>query len=319
MNPLIRLKTTSLLLITLTLLCFGLLPQAQAVVPPPDGGYPGFTTAEGQNALQNLTTGVGNTAAGWRSLFANSVGSLNTATGALALLSDTTGDDNTANGALALLSNTTGIRNTAIGSRALMNNNGSYNTAVGLSTLVFNTTGFSNTAVGLGAGAEVTTADNVICIGVQGENVSNSCYIGQIYKRVIDPATTLAVGMDASNRLGTAVASERFKRDIQPMGATSEAILALKPVMFHYKSDSKNTPCFGLVAEHVAEVNPHLVVSDEEGKPLAVRYDQVNAMLLNEFLKEHRKNEEQQAVIMQLKSTDAKQEAIIAQQQKEIE
>src|SRR6476646_6544250 len=107
----------ALLLIPLALVCFALLPQAQAVVPPPDGGYPGFTTAEGQNALQNLTTGVGNTAAGWRSLFANSVGSLNTATGALALLSDTSGDDNTASGALALLSNTTGIRNTAIGSR----------------------------------------------------------------------------------------------------------------------------------------------------------------------------------------------------------
>jgi uncharacterized coiled-coil protein SlyX len=103
------------------------------------------------------------------------------------------------------------------------------------------------------------------------------------------------------------------------MEKMSEAILALNPVTFHFKSDSKRTPQFGLIAEEVAKVNPDLVVRDREGEIYSVRYDAVNAMLLNEFLKEHRKNEEQQATIAQLKSTDAKQEATIAKQQKQIE
>ena len=348
MNPLFQCKPRILpLFIAGVFACFGLLPKARAVVPPPDGGYPNFTTAEGTSALQSLTTGVGNTAAGWRSLFANTVGNLNTAigagtlllntgdnntaTGALALFSNTTGIENTANGALALLSNTglgntaigaftlqnntTGSVNTAVGDAALFSNTigganvalgelalsnntaGSANTAVGALALSSNTTGTGNIALGAAAGGNVSSANNVICIATNGENVSDSCYIGNIYNAVIDPATTLAVGIDGTLRLGAHVSAERFKRDIQPMGAASEAILALKPVMFHYKSDSKNTPCFGLVAEHVAEVNPHLVVSDKEGKPYAVRYDQVNAMLLNEFLKEHRKVEKLEATI----------------------
>jgi Chaperone of endosialidase len=310
MNPLFELKKTApLLLIILTLLCFGLLPKVLAVVPPPDGGYPGFNTAEGQNALFSLTTGTGNTAVGAFSLFSVTEGSFNTATGAGALLRNTTGELNTAFGAAALLNNTTGLRNTAIGDRALENNiAGTSNTAVGDRTLASNTTGDVNIALGPLAGFNVSTASNVICIGDFGANVSESCYIGNIYGTAIDPATTLAVGMDASHRLGTAVSSERFKRDIQPMGKASEAVLALKPVMFHYKSDARNTPCFGLVAEHVAEVNPHLVVSDEEGKPLAVRYDQVNAMLLHEFQKEHRRNEEQEATIARLIGTDKRQQ-----------
>jgi len=333
MNPLFELKKTApLLLITLTLHCTMLLPQAQAVVPPPDGGYPGFNTAEGHNALLNLTTGSANTAVGWFSLSLDATGSFNTATGAGTLLFNT-GDQNTAFGAAALLLNTTSTQNTAVGTTALLNNTtGNANTATGAGALYSNTEGFSNTAtgagalhsnteghdntavglfallsstgsgntaIGTGAGASVTTAANVICIGDNGANVSDSCYIGKIYGTSIDPATTLAVGMDASHRLGTAVSSERFKRDIQPMGKASEAIMALKPVMFHYKSDSKNTPCFGLVAEHVAEVNPDLVIPDKEGKPYAVRYDQVNAMLLHEFQKEHRRNEEQEAAIAQ--------------------
>ena len=342
MNPLIQLKKTApLLLITLTLHCFALLPQALAVVPPPDGGYPGFNTAEGHNALLNLTTGSANTAIGWFSLSLDATGSFNTATGAGTLLFNT-GDHNTAFGAAALLLNTTSTQNTAVGTTALLNNTtGNANTATGASALYSNTEGFSNTAtgagalyrntvghdntavglfallsstgsgntaIGTGAGASVTTAANVICIGDNGANVSDSCYIGKIYGTSIDPATTLAVGMDASHRLGTAVSSERFKRDIQPMGKASEAIMALKPVMFHYKSDSKNTPCFGLVAEHVAEVNPDLVIPDKEGKPYAVRYDQVNAMLLHEFQKEHRRNEEQEATIARLIGTDKRQQ-----------
>jgi len=309
-------RTTPVFVIALSLACVALLPKVQAVVPPPDGGYPNFNTAEGQSALFSLTSGIGNTAVGGFALWSNAASSLNTATGAGTLLFNTA-DDNTANGALALFSNSTGNGNTAIGSHSLESNTEGYqNTACGFVALDLNATGHDNTAIGtnaLGAstgsfnvalgsfaGDGVSTADHVICIGDSGANVSNSCYIGNTYGTVIDPATTLAVGMDASHRLGTAVSAERFKRDIQPMERASEAILALKPVTFHYRSDSRNTPCFGLVAEHVADVDPNLVVSDKEGKPYAVRYDQVNAMLLNEFLKEHRKNEQQEATIARL-------------------
>ena len=121
MNPLIQLKTTPPLLITLALLCFGLFPRAQAVVPPPDGGYPGFTTAEGTQALQSLTTGPGNTGVGFGALFADTTGSFNTGLGAGALLLNQA-DSNTAVGAVALLLNTTGASNTAVGAAALLNN-----------------------------------------------------------------------------------------------------------------------------------------------------------------------------------------------------
>src|SRR5213596_2712335 len=96
------------------------------------------------------------------------------------------------------------------------------------------------------------------------------------------------VVVNGSGRLGTVASSQRFKDDIKPMDKASEAILALKPVTFHYKSDAKATPCFGLIAEEVEKVSPDLVVHDIDGKPYSVRYDQVNAMLLNEFLKEHK-------------------------------
>jgi uncharacterized coiled-coil protein SlyX len=143
----------------------------------------------------------------------------------------------------------------------------------------------------------------------------------------------IPVLIDSVGQLGTVSSSKRFKKEIKPMNSTSEAILALKPVTFHYKSDNTNTPQFGLIAEEVAAANPDLVVSDEKGDIYSVRYEAVNAMLLNEFLKEHRKVQEQgatiallkstdakqQAIITQLKSTDAKQEATIAQQQKQIE
>jgi hypothetical protein len=154
-------------------------------------------------------------------------------------------------------------------------------------------------------------ASNVICIGkdVLGANVDNSCYIGNIHGQLIDPVTAMAVGVDSSGKLGTTVSSRRFKHDIKPMDNASEAILALKPVTFRYKGDAKDTLCFGLIAEEVAEVSPDLVVRDKEGKPYTVRYEQLNAMLFNEFLKEHRKVEqqghkiqEQDATIAQLKS-----------------
>src|SRR6202007_2598307 len=110
--------------------------------------------------------------------------------------------------------------------------------------------------------------------------------------------------------LGVATSSARFKDEIKPMDKASEAILALKPVTFHYKKgiDPKGIPQFGLVAEEVEKVNSALITRDRDGKPYTVRYDAVNAMLLNEFLKEHRKNEEQEATMAMLISSLAKQE-----------
>ena len=323
----------ALLLIPLVFACFALSPSTQAVVPAPDGGYPNFTTAEGDNALKALTTGVGNTAVGTFSLFSVSTGNFNTAvgagsldlnqadsntaTGAAALLLNTTGTENTAvgtaalefndtgrhnaaTGAFALFVNTTGDNNTANGAHALFSDTtGRENTAIGADTLYYNTTGIDNVAIGNGAGFNVVTASNVICLGanVFGGNVNNSCYIGNIYGQPIDPASATQVGVDSTGKLGTTTSSRRFKHDIKPMDNASEAILALKPVTFCYKSDAKDTPCFGLIAEEVEKVNPALVVPDNDGKPFTVRYDAVNAMLLNEFLKEHRKVEQMQKQI----------------------
>ena len=151
-----------------------------------------------------------------------------------------------------------------------------------------------NIALGRFAGSDVTMVDNVICIGAPGANVSNSCYIGNVWQQ---PGGPQAVYVNASGKLGAQVSSRRFKDEIKPMDKASEAILALNPVTFRYKKeiDSKRITQFGLVAEDVEKVNPDLVLHDKEGKPYTVRYDQVNAMLLNEFLKEHRKVEQLEA------------------------
>ena len=232
-----------------------------------------FNTANGAGALSNNTTGNDNTANGLMRSLATPP-AVTTWPAVFALSSNTTGNLNTANGVDALFSNTTGIVNTAIGTSALYNN----------------TTGSGNTALGAGAGSNVTTANNVICIGdeVSGANVSNSCFIGNIRGVTTANADAIPVLIDSAGQLGTASSSRRFKKEIKPMDKASEAILALKPVTFHYKSDTKDTPQFGLIAEEVAEVNPDLVVRDEDGEIYTVRYDAVNAMLLNEFLKEHK-------------------------------
>jgi hypothetical protein len=323
------------LLITFALVCFALVQSAQAVSPPPDGGYPGGNTAEGQNALLSRTTGGFNTAVGWFSLRSDTVGAFNTAigagtllantadqntaTGAGALLSNTTGSSNTADGAFALFSNTTGQFNTANGGAALQSNTtGNGNTANGAFALLNNTTGSGNTALGGGAGSSITTANNVICIGgeVGGANVDNTCFIGNIRGVTTQNADAIPVLIDSAGQLGTVVSSERFKKDISNMEKASEAILSLRPVTFHYKTDKTNRPEFGLIAEEVAEVNPNLVVRDKDGKIYTVRYDAVNAMLLNEFLKEHKTVQEQGATITQQRKAF---EMAIAQQQKEIE
>jgi len=304
MNQPIRLKTTTPpLLITLALLCFGLLPRAEAVVPAPDGGYPGHNTAEGQSALFSLTTGEFNTAVGYGSLGENTTGGFNTANGAWALHQNDTGLDNTANGYAALRSNTTGDHNTATGAGALtFNTTGERNTADGVSALFFNDTGHHNTALGQRAGSNQTTGSNNVYIGagmsgVAGE--SNACYIKSIFMQT--SASGIPVLIDSNNKLGTTTSSKRFKEDIKPISNASEAILALRPVSFRYKKDIDplGIPEFGLVAEEVEKVNPDLVIRDAEGRPYTVRYEQVNAMLLNEFLKEHKTVEEQGAMITQ--------------------
>ena len=193
----------------------------------------------------------------------------------------------------ALFSNTTGDSNTAIGLNALVNNTtGSGNTAVGVCALDDNTSGNFNIALGVNAGDDVVTAQTRICIGLNvfGADVSDSCYIGNIFGET--SASGAAVYVNSNHKLGTLTSSRRFKDDIKPMERVSEGLFALKPVTFHYKKeiDPAGMQQFGLVAEEVEKVNPDLVVRDKEGKPYSVRYDQVNAMLLNEFLKEHRKS-----------------------------
>jgi uncharacterized coiled-coil protein SlyX len=348
-------RNTTFLSVLLMIGSFALLRFAQAVVPPPDGGYPGGNTAEGQNALFSLTTGTYNTAVGLVALRSNTEGSfntaigagtlfantgnLNTATGAGALLSNITGFKNTANGAFALFSNTTGVANTANGAQALTSNTtgggntangdealysnatGDSNTANGRRALNNNTTGSSNIALGINAGYNLTTGDNNIDIGnggVAGE--SSTIRIGsasqtRTFIAGIFGVTNMGspVLIDPDGQLGTATSSRRFKHEIKAMDKASEAILALKPVTFHYKSDASGTPQFGLIAEEVAEVDSDLVVRDGKGEIYTVRYDAVNAMLLNEFLKEHRKVEGQRATIIQLKSDGAKQKATLAE------
>jgi hypothetical protein len=293
MKPLIQPKqTTPVFLVALLLACFGLSHRAEAVNPPPDGGYPGGNTAEGQNALLSLSTGTFNTAVGFLSLRGNTTGQLNTAVGAGALFVNTISQQNTAIGAGALLNGGGGF-STANGAFALAANTGFSNTAFGAGALANNSTGSINIALGESAGINVTTASGVICIGHPGQNVDGGVFFGGIYNNVqpivgTDPDY---VTISGSGRLGRGnVSSRRYKHDIQPMDKASEVIFALKPVSFcyHKQYDATQTLAFGLIAEDVAEVAPDLVGRNPGGEPESVRYEQINAMLLNEFLKEHR-------------------------------
>jgi trimeric autotransporter adhesin len=258
-------------------------------------------TATGFQALRDNTTGNYNTANGEAALRANTTGETNTATGFVALISNTIGNSNTATGAGALATNTTGDNNTANGFQTLNSNTtGVANTAVGGGALLTNTTGNGNIALGLQAGDSLTTGDNNIDIGnrgVAGEGGTIRIGTQGIQTRTFVAGITGAavmggaVKINAAGQLGTAPSSQRFKQNIKPMDKASEAILALKPVTFYYKKelDPEGITQFGLVAEQVEKVNPDLVARDRDGKPYTVRYEAVNAMLLNEFLKEHRK------------------------------
>jgi len=333
------------------LACFAFSPQMRAACDSPDPGCAGANLAEGYLSLQNLTTGVYNTGIGTYSLLSLTDGSLCTATGAGALFSNTAsentavgagalfsnvdGSDNNAVGAFALFSNVSGSFNNAHGRDALLNSTGAQNNAMGDDAMFFNTTGSFNTAIGddaldanvdgnsnvaigdeagTGLGASV---NNCIAIGAPGAGpfatFDNTCFIGSIFDEpVSDPGTQEAVFVDQFNVVGIQSSSRRFKHDIQPMDKASEAILALDPVTFKYNGDKNGKTQYGLVAEEVAKVNPDLVVQHKNGEISTVRYEQVNAMLLNEFLKEHKKVESQQATIAELKST-------VAQQQKGME
>ena len=276
-----------------------------------------YNAADGYAALSSNNTGQSNTANGYFALGSNSSGDNNTATGYTALQNNTTAVENTATGNAALFSNTEGNQNTASGTQALYSNTTGYNnTADGSFALLSNTTGAYNIALGFLAGSNLTTGSNNIDIGhpgVAGEGnhirigtkgTHRAIFVAGIYGTTIASGAQVIVG--SGGKLGTIQSSARFKEAVRPMEKASEAILALKPVTFRYKHelDPESIPQFGLVAEEVEKVNPALVARDDEGKAYTVRYEAVNAMLLNEFLKEHRKVGEL--------------EAIAAQQQKEI-
>src|SRR5205823_6371692 len=316
---------------------------AQAVVPPPDGGYANRNTAEGKDALFSLTTGVDNTALGFQALYNGTTASGNTAVGSQALLSNTASTRNVAVGAAALDSLTSGEMNTAVGNVSLEQGvSVNFNTALGRHALG-RTQGDQNTGLGFFAGwnlsddganniyignagpVPIGTESNTIRIGTQTATIvtvgnppfeshpmpaHTATFIAGISGR---PVMGNTVVVNANGKLGTATSSERFKKDIKPMDKASEAVLALKPVSFLYKAalDQDRIPQFGLIAEEVEKVNPDLVVRDTEGKPYTVRYDAVNAMLLNEFLKEHRQVQEQQKEIDALKAELKEQRALI--------
>src|SRR5207249_4722631 len=342
--------------------CFALCPMAQALNPPPDGGYPRGNTAEGTSALASPSTGAFNTAVGFLSLQGNTESSFNTAVGAGALLANTafnntaigagallsnsTGEENTANGAFALFSNTEGLFNTAVGAFALLDNTtGFQNTAIGNSALVNNTEGNFNIATGDLALFDNTTGDENTAVGHNAlssntdgnNNVALAATPGLRSRRlatlsasgILVPTWTTAVlsatstksrsvtigflcwsiplenWAPAYRRGDSSTASNQWTKPAKPSWRSNQ-------VTFHYKTDNTHTPQFGLIAEEVAEVNPNLVVRDKNGEIYSVRYDAVNAMLLNEFLKEHKKVQEHQATIAELKS-------IVGQQQNEME
>jgi hypothetical protein len=271
-------------------------------------------TANGTQALLNNVGGSGNTAIGFQALHSNISGDNNTATGDQSLQNNTSGQANIANGIQALYSNTTGNQNTADGAYALyMNTEGAFNTATGTLALFHNTSGRENTAIGDSAGLNLTTGDGNVCIGYDVRGVDgefNTTRIRNIYSSL---ASERPVYVNSDNKLGTLLSTRRVKNDIKPMDKTSEAILALKPVTFRYKKQVEPNGAiqFGLIAEEVAGVDPDLVILDREGKPESVRYEAVNAMLLNEFLKEHKKVEKLEATLEEVNARLQEQAAQI--------
>jgi hypothetical protein len=347
-------------LFLLLLICFGLSPTLQAVNPPPDGGYANDNTAEGTNALFNLTTGAWNTALGFRALFNDTTASKNTAVGYTALYHNN-GQNNVAIGSGALYNNTTGQNNIAIGKNALYyDTTGSNNILIGAlyGAPGFGrvTTGSGNTVIGntyyatpgfVNIGGVlvdphtdyrvpqvfIKAVNNIVigAYGIAGDEITNSVSIngsnvtidsGFLYATAVhdNPIAGSPVVINSQGQLGVAASSARFKDEVKPMDETSKAILALKPVTFRYKKelDPKGAAQFGLVAEEVEKVAPDLVSRDAKGNAYTVRYDAVNAMLLNEFLKAHRRIEEQEHAIAELKAEVAGLSARVNKQAEQV-
>jgi hypothetical protein len=317
-------KTNALSLILISLItCFASLRPAEAVDPSPDGEYPRGNTAEGHNALFSLTNGIRNTALGASALFSNKSGDNNTATGFLALNRNTGGKQNTATGVLALADNEFGNSNTATGMQALEHNgDSSENTANGFNALQRNITGSFNTAIGFRAGASSTTGENNIYIGANMFGFpaeSNHTYVRNVNITSVGGAGADTVTVDLGTGLiGHLSSSRRYKEDIKSRDTASEAVFSLRPVTYRYKKeiDASQSPAFGLIAEEVAQVNPDLVARNSKGQPESVHYEMVNAMLLNEFLKEHRGVQELEATVAQ-QGKDS--EATAERQQKQID
>ncbi len=270
-----------------------------------------YNTAEGFWAMYHNITGGDNAAFGQQALTANVSGSQNTAMGVWALQMNLTGGGNTATGTAALLSNTNGNGNTAVGGSAMYYNlTGSVNTAVGAEALQNSLGGSDNIAIGYQAGNMVIGSSNIEIGNVGAPADTNVIRIGTAQNKTflagisgVTASGGAAVFVNSSGQLGTITSSARFKKNIRSMSGASDALLSLRPVTFQYKPeiDPQGIPQFGLVAEEVAKVDPDLVLRDERGRPYTVRYEAVNAMLLNEFLKEHQQVENQSAEIQDLK------------------
>ena len=306
-----------------------------------------WNSAIGYRALYRDTTGIRNTALGFQALYNtngpfNVSGLDNVAVGANALFNNTTGSRNVAIGAFALYANTTGSNNVAIGDRALWQLNGANGiTAIGDSfysdpnsveigrrpdcdTDISPNASIHAHAIFIGDPPEFFGSAPGSCIdhsGTQSVHIVVDEFAGAVFVAGVNnhPIVGSPIAIDTNGKLGVQASSVHFKKDIKPMDKVSEAILALKPVTFNYKQeiDPTRTAQFGLVAEDVEKANPDLVVHDKEGKPFSVRYDAVNAMLLNEFLKEHGKVEELESTVAKLaahiKEQDAKMQKISEQ------
>ncbi len=303
----------------------------------------GPNTAIGYFALGRNTTGTNNTAVD--GLYSNTTGRDNTAVGSSCLSDNTTGSFNTAVGFGALGDNASNNcamgydamlfgganDNVAIGFHALSNGAGSRNVALGSEAGRW-LKGKSNILIGsdAGNGLKHHTRDNILIgnfglkrfdqtISIGTEGIQTAAYLAGVSGVTV--ADGVEVMVNSNGQLGTITSSARYKEAIRPMGESSESLLQLRPVTFHYKKelDSAAIPQFGLVAEQVEKIDPDLVVKDNTGKPYSVRYEAVNAMLLNEFLKEHRRAETRAATIDAQKRRLEQLEAAVTELESTIE
>jgi endosialidase-like protein len=281
-----------------------------------------FNTAVGAYALQDNTTIGQNTATGWSALTDNSEGGLDSAFGSGALRSNTSGNANTAVGATALEENTSGKSNSALGTGALLENiSGEKNTALGMKALLLST-GNNNIAIGWGAGGALTSGNNNIYLGAGGgEEESNAIRIGsnQTKAFLAGVATSAVTGstvvVNGEGQLGTTPSSRRFKKDIRPVGAQVKGLMELRPVSFRYRQSVAQGPNplqFGLIAEQVEKVYPNLVIHGRDGRPSAVAYQELPALLLAQVQKQQRQNNA-------LRATNRRQEAQLGRQQAQID